>query len=307
MTDPGSRDPYDFDTLSRIDRSTLPAPETLLARDGTPLAVRRYGDGTGTAVVALHGMFLDGSCFHPMAEALARRGAAVHVPDLRGHGASGGRRGDVDHVGQLDDDLADVLIQVRARHPGTRVVLLGHSSGGALVVRHGAGRRDHGIGGTVLLAPFLGGQARTTRQDPGGWVSADVARIADIARRTACGDGTGQDQVVLRFDPPASSPPGVVAQAYTYRMMASLAPGTDLGSDLSAIAEPLLVVAGARDGCFFAGQYEPTISPHAKGTFRVLPGLTHLGLLLSPVAWAAVEEWMRLPANASPGSPRTAR
>jgi alpha-beta hydrolase superfamily lysophospholipase len=240
-------------------------------------------------------MFLDGSCFHPMASALGQGGATVYVPDLRGHGASGGRRGDVDHVGQLDDDLVDVLVPLRARHPAARVALLGHSSGGALVVRHAGGRRDAGIGGTALLAPFLGGEARTTRPDPGGWVTVDVARFADVSRRAAGGDGSGQDQVVLRFDPPASSPAGVTAHAYTYRMMASLAPRADLGSELSAIVQPLLVVAGSRDGCFVAEQYEPTISPHAKGTFHVLPGLTHLGLLLSPLTWAAVEEWSRYP------------
>lgn len=304
MTGPGSSDPYDFDALGRIDRSTLPAPEILPARDGTPLAVRRYGDGAGTAVVALHGMFLDGSCFHPMAMALGHAGASVYVPDLRGHGASAGRRGDVDHVGQLEEDLADLLLLVRDRHPGATVVLLGHSSGGALAVRYAGSRRDAGIRGYALLAPFLGGEARTTRQDPGGWVTVDVPRIGDIARRAAGGDGTGQDQVVMRFDPPGPARAGLEPHAYTYRMMVSLAPRADLGSELSAIGQPLLVVAGSRDGCFVPEQYEPTISPYAKATCRVLPGLTHLGLLLSPLAWAEVEGWIP---TASPGSPRSAR
>ncbi len=75
-------------------------------------------------------------------------------------------------------------------------------------------------------------------------------------------------------------------------MMLSLAPRTDLATELAAIARPLLVVAGSLDGCFDAERYEPTIAPHAKGTFRVLPGVTHLGLLSSPPAWDAIADWI---------------
>ena len=265
----------------------------MIARDGTPLAVRHYGQDPAIAIVALHGMFTDGSCFHALATELVRRGrATVHVPDLRGHGASGGRPGDVDHVGQLDDDLADVLSSVRARHPGAKLVLLGHSSGGALALRHAGTRPDAGVEGYALLAPFLGGDAPTTRRVPGGPVMVDLPRFIEVARRTASGDTTGQEQVVLRFDPSGFPGAGAVAQAYTYRMMASLAPRSDLATEFSAIAGPLLVVAGSRDGCFDAERYEPTISPFAKGTFRVLPGVTHLGLLLAPLAWDAVAEWI---------------
>jgi alpha-beta hydrolase superfamily lysophospholipase len=34
-------------------------------------------------------------------------GITTYVPDIRGHGGSG-RRGDIDYIGQLDDDLADL-------------------------------------------------------------------------------------------------------------------------------------------------------------------------------------------------------
>ncbi len=290
---PGQADPYDFEALAGLDRTTLPAPRPVIARDGTALAVRHYGHDARTAVVALHGMFTDGSCFHRMATDLVRRGrATVHVPDLRGHGASGGRPGDVDHVGQLDEDLVDVLASVRAQRPGASVVLLGHSSGGALVLRHAGAGPGAGVEGYVLLAPFLGGDAPTTRRVPGGPVTVDLPRFADIARRSAGGDPSGQDQVVLRFDPSGLPGTGLAAQAYTYRMMLSLAPRTDFATELAAIAQPLLVVAGSLDGCFDAERYEPTIAPHAKGTFRVLPGVTHLGVLSSPPAWAAIADWI---------------
>jgi hypothetical protein len=40
------------------------------------------------------------------------------------------------------------------------------------------------------------------------------------------------------------------------------------------------------------GRYEPTIPPHAKGTFRVLPGVTHLGLVVNSRTAEEIETWL---------------
>jgi alpha-beta hydrolase superfamily lysophospholipase len=285
--------PYDFGEVARIDRTSLPEPASVRARDGTSLAVREYEGAGDVVLVALHGSSAEGSYFHPMASWLSGRGrASVYVPDLRGHGASGGRRGDVDYVGQLEDDLSDLLAMLRRRRPGTRVILLGHSSGGGLAVRYAGGRREPPVAGYVLFSPFLGASAATTRPASGGWVTLDAPRIVELARRASTGDPTGQDEMVLHFNKPPSQRTGREVLAYSFRMMVSLAPRQDLGSDLAAIRQPLLVLAGSRDESFVPEQYEPTIGPHARGTFRLLPGVTHLGLVLSPLAWEAVDRWL---------------
>src|SRR6266542_4409056 len=122
---------YDRSDLQKIDYSGLPAPTTITARDGTPLAIRVYDSPARTAVLAIHGSSGDGRYYRPLARYLSGRGqAAVYAVDLRGHGASGGRRGDVDYIGQLEDDLADVVAMVRRERPAVRIVLLGHSAGG---------------------------------------------------------------------------------------------------------------------------------------------------------------------------------
>ncbi len=111
------------------------------SRDGQKHPYRRFQSPQGDAplMVLVHGSGWHGEAYLPLAAAIADAGLAdVVVPDLRGHGFSPQRRGDVDHVGQLEEDLAD-LIQI-VRKPGQKLVLAGHSSGGGLVVRFAGGR-----------------------------------------------------------------------------------------------------------------------------------------------------------------------
>jgi non-heme chloroperoxidase len=293
MSQGGSVGPYDFGEISRADYSGLPEQQSVLTRDGTSLALRSYEAEAQAAVLMLHGSSAEGRYFHPMARFLSGRGrAAVYVPDLRGHGNSGGRRGDVDYIGQLEDDVEDLLAAIRKRRPGVRLVLLGHSSGGGLAVRFAGGRRAPLVDGYVLLAPFLGATAPTSRPASGGWADVDVPRVIELATRAAKGDTTGQDRVVLRFRKPESARTGREVLEYSFRMMVSYAPRQDLASDLSAITRPLLVLVGERDESFIPENYAPTISPHVTGTFQILSGLTHFGVVMSPSAAEAVDRWV---------------
>jgi alpha-beta hydrolase superfamily lysophospholipase len=288
---------YDVTDLMRADYSGLPAPRKLLARDGTPLAVRVYDASGDVVVLAIHGSSGRGRYYHPLATFLSGRGhATVYALDLRGHGESGGRRGDVDYVGQLEDDLADVLAAIRRERPAARVVLLGHSAGGGLAVRY-AGRADGpGVDGYVLLAPYLGVDAPPTKPGAGGWARADVPAIRALSVKAAVGDTSGQDAIVLRFNQPAASADPLQVLAYSYRMLVSLSPRPDLSRDLSGIRRPLLVLAGSRDESFRTDLYEPTIAPSAGGTFTVLPDVTHLGLVVNRGTAEALAAWLdRLP------------
>jgi alpha-beta hydrolase superfamily lysophospholipase len=77
------------------------------------------------------------------------QGFEVLVPDLRGHGPNPVRRGDIDYIGQLEDDLADLI----AAHniTGRPVYMVGHSSGGGLVVRFAGGPHGALLNKAVLM------------------------------------------------------------------------------------------------------------------------------------------------------------
>jgi len=299
MATTGADNPRVYDDAGVVgaDYSGLPAPRMLSARDGTPLAARVYEASRDVVVVAIHGSSGRGRYFHLLATYLSGRGAAtVYAIDLRGHGESGGRRGDVDYIGQLEDDLGDVLTAIRRERPAARIVLLGHSAGGALALRYAGKAAGPSVDGYILLAPYLGRDAPTTKVNAGGWARPDVPKIRELSEKAARGDVSGQDAIVVRFNQGAESADPLQVLAYSFRMMASLSPHQDLARDLGALRRPLLVLAGARDESFFADRYEPIIAPYVKGTFTVLPDVSHLGVVVHPRTAEEVAGWLgRLP------------
>ena len=119
---------------------------------------------------------------HAVATALAGAGVTAVAVDIRGHGASG-TRGDVAYRGQLDDDLADLIAELRKTYPAARFSLIGHSSGGGFALRIAGSPLGDAFDRFVLLAPYLGYSAPTNRpaEGPGLWASPDMPRIVATA------------------------------------------------------------------------------------------------------------------------------
>src|ERR1700682_1568890 len=155
-----------------VDYSTLPAIERFQARDGTMLGFRHYplsGAPTGRAAIVVHGSSgSSGTPIHALSAALAARGVDTWAIDIRGHGTSGSR-GDIGYVGQLEDDLEDLVTVVRTRAPSAPLTLLGHSAGGGFALRVASSPIQHLFARTILLAPYLGYNAPTNPPASGGW------------------------------------------------------------------------------------------------------------------------------------------
>src|SRR6202161_575504 len=137
-----------------VDFSDLPAVQTYPARDGTKLGYRVYEGGGAQAVVLIHGSSDDGAALHPLAKALRDAGASVYVPVLRGHGHFG-RSGDIDHIGQLEDDLADFVAVLRPLHRGASFSLIGFSPGGGFVLRVMATPQETLFDRFIMISPAL--------------------------------------------------------------------------------------------------------------------------------------------------------
>lgn len=105
--------------------------------------------------LVVHGLGSHGERSQVLAQAMADLGYVVLLPDLRGHGRSGGPRGHVECFDDYLDDVRMVLDRGRQLHPGLPLVLAGHSLGGLIVINHVL-RGDHGAVSLMLSSPFLG-------------------------------------------------------------------------------------------------------------------------------------------------------
>jgi alpha-beta hydrolase superfamily lysophospholipase len=129
------------------------------AGGGVSLYARRWEpDGDADAVVCLvHGLGEHSGRYAHVAAAFTDAGLAVCSFDLRGHGRSGGRRGDT-RVAAALDDIDRLLAEAAARFPGRPRFLYGHSLGGLLVLTSGLVRRPAVAGvvstGAALQSPL---------------------------------------------------------------------------------------------------------------------------------------------------------
>lgn len=289
-----------FTSAINADYSDLPPTITFAARDSAALSYRLYGDlmSARRLLVLVHGSAWHGMQFHPMASSLSRdRDTAVIVPDLRGHGANPVPRGDVSHIGQLEEDIADLIGGIISKHENLKVVLAGHSSGGGLVIRFAGGEYGGVADGFVLIAPFLKYNAPTTRANSGGWAFPATLRIVGLSMLNMVGITFLNGLPVIAFAMPQSVLDGplgkTVTTTYSYRLNTSIAPRLDYEADLRAINRPFLLLVGEEDEAFDARLYEPLISAQSgMGRYAILPQANHIGILTDTRSVPLIEDWL---------------
>jgi len=107
------------------------------------------------AVVNLvHGMGEHSTRYDHWAERFVNQGIAVIAFDLRGHGKTGGKRGDSPNYEAILDDISVFLEFSQKQFPQIPQILYGHSLGGNLVINY-ALRRKPKISVLIATSPWL--------------------------------------------------------------------------------------------------------------------------------------------------------
>ena len=284
---------FDFSAVGQRE-GEAPAPlQSIPMRDGYALQVRTYGGADNVPLlVLLHNTGWHGAQFDSLASSLAGD-ADVIVPDLRGHGTAPGRRGDVDYMGQLEDDLADMITAMV--RPGQPVILAGHGGGGGLVVRFAGGPHGALMDGAVLLAPDLHPAAPTLREG-GGATHLLTRRNMGLGILNTLGISALNHLPVVQIDMPRSvldGPQGDTATlTYSYRLYSSFAPRRNYLDDVAALP-PFVLLAGGADEAFISAQFAPTMGAVTdRGRYDMILGATHLGLVDDPRTRAIIEGFL---------------
>jgi alpha-beta hydrolase superfamily lysophospholipase len=275
-----------------FDYSNLPKLDRFLARDGTKLSYRYYPAKSNKVLILLHGSGWHSRYFIPLAEFISAEGLTqVYTPDLRGHGSTPERRGDVDYIGQFEDDLADLIAIIRKENPKAMLIVGGHSSGGGLSIRFAGSRYGEQANAYLLIAPFLKYNAPTMRPNSGGWARPYTGRIIGLTILNNVGVHWFDYLTAIEFNMPEDARDGTETLSYSHRLNTAYTP-RNYENDLRAIAQPLLVVVGTEDDAFIAEQFEPVISQYTSVQVKLLAGLTHMGVVVRPEIRPVIKKWL---------------
>lgn len=291
-----SDEPFNFAELSPLrDQIAGMSPlEPYEARDGTALSFRRYPSQSTVHLILVHGSSAHSAYLYAFAKYLSeRKVATVYTPDLRGHGPSPQRRGDIDYISQLEDDLADLISHIKKdelKH--ARFIVGGHSSGGGLALRFGGGPHGYLAQALVLLAPYLGHDVPMAKKNSGGWADASILKIIGISVLDGFGVKAFNGASVLRFNLPEKYQTGLETLEYSFRLMKGMHPD-NYKTSLRTTRAPMLILAGSDDEALYAEGFKTGVLPHKPdANVSIVKGCSHLGLIMSEAAMSETARWI---------------
>jgi pimeloyl-ACP methyl ester carboxylesterase len=279
--------PFSFSELdAHTEERAKQQPVTIAASDGVELAVTIYeassflGKKADTALVFYHGGGAHaGAGYQILARGLSEKfGVTVYLPDLRGHGASGGPRGDAPSKEQVWSDIDTVLEFVADKH--TKVFLGGHSSGGGLVLNYATAARKENdsaaskiVQGYLLVSPELGYLSGTARPDRRDFAKVNIA--AFIANGIF---GVLGHSRAVQFQYPKEileADEGMVAYN-TVNMANAVTPESPKEQMKTLCAKPIALWVGADDELFVP----EIVVEYCPESGAIVPGKNHLGILV---------------------------
>lgn len=288
----GGSDSLEFSSIDRRIAS-LPATERqFLMRDKVSLYGTSIGKSTATTkVILLHGSGYHGAYLRGLGAALAREnGVEVLIPNLRGHYKSGPARGDIPHQEQLVQDIDDII---KSLPSATRILVAGHSSGGGLALRHAGSVGADKVDSYLLLAPYLGHDAPTARDNSGGWARPALPRIIALSILNTAGIDLLDGLHSIGFAMPQPYRNGSETLSYSWRMMKGFGPHDPVTADLASLPKHALVLVGKEDEAFHADQYTAFVAQHSKARVKLVSGADHFALVQTAPGYKAASDWIK--------------
>jgi alpha-beta hydrolase superfamily lysophospholipase len=269
--------------------------EKVASRDGTPLTVYEWAPPKAAAgkpvVLFLHGIGMHGDLYGAIAAGFTCHGLTFVAPDLRGHGRSGGVRGELAEAHVLRADVGAVIDRIRERHPKSPIVLLGDSMGGILAADY-AWRGEKPLAGLVLMVPAFSVHASRLQGATSG-----VARLL-TGGRVAIGtreslESCTRDKAFLEARLADKLALNEVELSFLTRLLRMQ---TDVVAAAGAIKVPLYVTVAGKDrvidNAVVERFYAAAGTPKDAKTWRRWEGAHHT-LCWDPVTRQAIDDIAR--------------
>jgi non-heme chloroperoxidase len=273
-------------SLERISLGDVPAPRQFRARDGASLQYYAYPAEPDQVAVLVHGSAGPATSMHALAQSLRAAGVTAYVLEIRGHGGSG-RRGDIDYIGQIDDDLADFVAQLGPAKSGETRTLVGFSAGAGFTIRFAGGPYGLLFDRYVFLSPILPG-APSWRPNAGGWTNIALPRIVTIASLDRLGIHWFDGLPVISYAISPEMSQSMTA-SYSYRLSMNFGAARGYESYLKNIRRPAAVLVGDADEQVVADKFTPLLQRlDVRIPVTIVPNMKHADMIARPEALQVV-------------------
>lgn len=128
----------------------------LISTDGTVLKGRYWKPNSFpiATICLVHGIGEHAARYDSWARRFCAEGIMVYALDYRGHGASEGKKGVINSIAELNDDINALVRRCKRSWSEIPNFIYGHSMGGALVLNYLIKRRND-FEGAIITSPWL--------------------------------------------------------------------------------------------------------------------------------------------------------
>lgn len=266
----------------------------ITVRDKKRIFAYRFPHNSKNTVILIHGVKSTGYEYSKTAKLLQEATKAeVFAIDLRGHGKSAGKDGDVDYIFQYADDLIDIVKFIRKQKPDGKIIVAGHSMGAGVTLTFAMSKNKPIIDGILLFAPLIGQNSPAIEQsqsavkdsiEPG--MKIHIARIIGLKMFNELGNHLQDSLPVLFFNLPEKMP----LRKYSYRANMSMAPENYV-EGLQSISVPALVIIGSRDEAFNAEKLKKAVTENCKAKVQIINEATHSSIKYDKRGFEEVKKW----------------
>jgi alpha-beta hydrolase superfamily lysophospholipase len=260
--------------------------ETFTTSDGKTLFLRRWNPDTLTpakkdiAVLLFHGITAHSGAYEMAGKPISAGGYTVFGLDYRGHGLSGGNRGDNPGKDRWYADLAESVKYVKSLG-FSKVIVMGHSLGVASAICAANAVPDE-IAGLILLSGAYEGRKGVGQQEPSLFQKARILSSAVFRPSFQAIEYYRQGMTVTK-DP-------LFNFRYTLRFVSMLDVKTlTLPKDLNI---PVLVGMGDKDELFTLEKARELYDkvPGNQKEFLVMKNTSHAKI--PPESWQECVNWL---------------
>lgn len=194
-------------------------------------------------ILIVHGLAEHSRRYRPLVHHFVPMGYAVYGFDHLGHGKSEGTRCHADALEDFTENLQRMVLWIRERHPGKKLVLFGHSMGGLIATNYLIDHENE-VDEAILSAPAI-----ASTGEPSVWLKLKVGLLHRVRPRAT----------FRKLDPAGISRDPDVVQDYSNDPLVHKGPMTIglalvLGGamvrahkEAGRITLPVLIVQGGQD------------------------------------------------------------